>query len=112
MKEKMIFGVGLIAIVVIAASVICGNNQCNDDQAKATAATTDMLLQQKDVAIAKLFKQLRAKEAALVVAAAKIGDIENKLDVSNAILESAKSKIDVIKAEASSPIEVKVTSKK
>lgn len=112
MKERMILGFGIIAVILVSALIICGNNQCNDDQARASAATTDMLLKQKDVAIAKLFKQLQASQTALIVAKARIGDVESRLDASNAIIEGAKAKIDVIRAEATSPIEVKVPSKK
>lgn len=112
MKEKIVLGIGIIAIVFVAVLIISGNNLCNDDQSVASVATTDMLLQQKDIAIVRLVKQIKVKEAALVVAKAKLGDAESRLDTSNAILEGAKTKLDVIKAEASSPIEVKVPSKK
>jgi hypothetical protein len=112
MKEKIVFGIGIIAIVLVSALIISGNNQCNDDQAKAIAASTDMLIQQKDVAIAKLFTQLKSKDAALVMAKAKLGEAESRLDTNNAILEGAKEKLDIIKAEASAPIKVKVSTEK
>jgi hypothetical protein len=112
MKEKIVLGIGIMAVILVAALIVIGNNQCNDDQSIAFGATTNMLLQQKDVAIAKLFKQLKSKEVALVIAKAKLGDAESKLDTNNAILEGAKEKLDTIKTEASSPIEVKVPTKK
>lgn len=112
MKENIVFGIGIMAIILVATLIISGNNQCNDDQSIASEATTDMLLQQKDVAIAKLFKQLKSKDAAIIVAKAKLGDAESKLDISNAEFEGAKKKIDTIRAEVNAPIEVQVTSKK
>ena len=112
MKEKIVLGVGIMAIVLIAALIVIGNNQCNDDQSVAVEATTDMLLQQKDVAIAKIHKQLKMKDAALATARAQLGTAENKLVPITAELEGAKKKIDTIKAEINSPIEVQAASKK
>jgi uncharacterized protein (TIGR02588 family) len=112
MKEKIVFGVGLAAVLLVAVLIICGINAYNDDQAKAAVATTDMLLQQKDATIAKLVKQLRMKDAAIVTAKAQLGTAESKLNSSAAELEGAKKKIDTIKAEVNSPIEVTTASKK
>jgi hypothetical protein len=112
MKEKIVFGIGIMAIILVAALIVMGNNQCSDDQSIADQASSDMLLQQKDVAIAKLIKHINTKQAELLVAKAKLGEAESKLDANNAILEGAKKKIETIKEEASSPIEAKISSKK
>jgi hypothetical protein len=112
MKDKIVLVIGLAAIFTIAALIINGTNECFNDEAKASAAMNGVLLQQKDVLIAKLMSMVKAKQAQLDSAKAEFAVASAKFDASKAEFEGTKKKLDNIRAELNAPAETSAKSKR
>jgi len=110
-KDKAVLVIGLVAIFVIASLIIYGSSEVLNDEAKAAEATNGMLLQQKDVLIAKLVSQLRAEQAQLKSLKGDLSKVTTKLDDSKAEVEGAKKKLDNIREELNTPIEIPASKK-
>ena len=91
-KDSVIIAIGLIVIIVIAALIISGNNECTTQSIKATNAVNALFLQQRDFEIKKLVKRLDAKQ--------------KELDSAKAMLDSVKEKINNVKTSLSSVSEM------
>ena len=105
-KDKMVLVIGLAAVFAIAYLITYGNNELSGYEAKAAEATNGVLLQQKDILIAKLVNQIKVKQAQLNSLRADLNSASSKLDAGKAEFESAKKKLDNIRAELNAPIEI------
>lgn len=112
MKDKIVLVVGLAAIFTIAALIISGSNECFNDEATAAAATNGVLLQQKDVLIAKLMNMVKAKEAQMESVKAEFAVARAEFDAGKAELDSARQKLNNIKAELNAPTGTSAKSKR
>ena len=90
MKDKniIVVAVGLVMIIAIAVWVIHADNESAAQSIKGINTTNSFLLQQKDLQIEKLVKQLDAKQ--------------KELDGMKAALEGVKEKVSSAKADLSS----------
>ncbi len=90
-KNNIVVGVGLAVIICIVALVVLGNANFTNLSIKATNATNSLLIQQRDMEIKKLVKQLKAKQA-------ELDDIKTRLSSAHAKIENIKAGLADIKS--------------
>ncbi len=91
-KDLRVVAIGLIVILIITAAVVYGNFLILNPALKEIGTLSSMV-QQKDLEIRKLIKQLKAKEG-------EINSVKEALD-------DATKKLDMIKSEINAPTPVK-----
>lgn len=85
-KDIRILAIGLVTIVVIAAVIVNLNNQISSPAIKELS-TLNSMMQQKDIEIKKLMKQLRVKQTELSNAKLALEDANKKLGSVKAAVE-------------------------
>jgi len=111
-KDKIVLGIGIMAMIAITTLIVNGSNECFDSEAKAAEATANVLLRQKDVIVAKLIHQVRIARAETTGLKADLGKAQNKLDTVKDELSGATQKIENIREEVNAPIAKPSASKK
>jgi len=86
-KNAVVVAVGLAVIVCIVAFVTYANSEFVTLSTQTAEATTRMQLQQKDLIIAKLMQQMRAKQSELIAARADLANIKGAVNTLQASLK-------------------------
>jgi uncharacterized protein HemX len=90
-NDAVVVAVGLAAIVFITAWVVNANTEYYKQAQYAADATSEALMQQRDIAIKKLMRLADARQIELASA-------KKNVEIAKAELDASKKKIENIKA--------------
>ena len=79
-KNAIVVGAGLVVIISIVVLITYGNSMYANLSAKAANATSYVLLEQKDIMIKKLAKELKAKQTELASIKGEIASVNAKIN--------------------------------
>ena len=90
-KDNIVVGIGLVVIICIVALVVWGNDEYANLSTKAINAVDSLILQQKDMQIKKLVKQLKMRQAELANAKIELAKVNTKIKNIKADLDTTDS---------------------